>query len=228
MPHGRDEDTREEPLTVLESRVSALTKYGWKGVLIAVAAVVFQYGYPIYEDFELKTENKAAVRAVEPLKVSQTLILTLLMNLHEGAKLLDADDVDYIARNAVASQSIIKVNEIEAMLRNTINPEIGASQAMISNYERRVKLRLKEILVRNTKIYVKDLNRYQHSAIGRVGDYIWETFPMDEFMQEMYKIIIYTGCRDIDVICKDTMDKMLEAQNDFFSNMKRKMKEGEK
>ena len=71
-------------------------------------------------------------------------------------------------------------------------------------------------------MYVADLNKYSHVKIGKVGDYIWNKFPMEAFLERVYSICVYTEETNIDRICDTLMDMMVnQAQPDFFDDMAR-------
>lgn len=224
MDKKRGDDSAE--LDVMELRMGFMQKYGIKGVIVLALTMVAPYAGSIYEDYTQAAISKTMDSKLEPMNTKMDDIVKMVANCKNSVPLLKSNHLDYIARMAVAKQSIHKVKEIKQVLRD--NPKrVFIKPQDKEYYEKRIKSKIREILVRNSKVYVNDLNNYQHQNLGRVGDYIWNEFPMDEFTKAIDILTVYSTCADIEMIGEDVMIYMLDAQDIFFTKMYKEMKKGE-
>jgi len=210
-----------------ENKISLIEEHGLKGAMILVLSFLTPYignvldGYiednlimAVHREFipittELKTIKK------EVAENRKALIKTV------GSLVLSPSDIDYIARMAVAKQSIHKVKQIKSLLERNPQPTDGRYLF----WEERMEKKIKNILVTNSQVYVRDLNHYQSVNVGFIGDYIWNEFPMNEFLDRVYEIALKSDVTDSGIIADDIMTYMLDIQNKFFNEMLIKMKE---
>lgn len=221
-------EIKEDNTHILHDKLVVIKKYG----VLGLAVVTFPFWQPYLDAYLDKGTEEAVARAVksnlEPFCTQaarlQNAVIdmeTLMINCKGGAKALKANDIDYIARKAVGMQSIIKVKEIKRLIqtypRDTKHDKV------------RLRLKIKEVLIRNSMIYVNDLNAYQHRAIGRIGKYIWDEFPMDEFLVVVYSLTADSAPENkLIYMTDDLMAYMLDIQNTFFIDMLDKMLKYEK
>ncbi len=170
---------------LFDDKIAIVKKYG----VVGFAIITFPFWQPYLDEYMDKHTEKVVRKAVTEASVpiSEKLVMlsgsvtnmeSIMINCKGGSKALLSKDIDYIARKAVGMQSIIKVKQMKVvLLKYPRNTEIQ---------KKRLRVRIKNILIKNSKVYVKDLNNYQHRAIGRIGDYVWNEFPMGEFLSVIY------------------------------------------
>ena len=220
----RDSDI---PLSKVGLVLHLAKKHGIMGTLAASAMVMSPMVVDLYGKWSTKQDGIIINRAIEPLhreliKMNGILLKSRAVAIEaHGKNVLSAEDIDYIARMAVAKQSIHKVKEIKVLLDDIPEP---ISETDVDRYHKRLEQKMKNILISNSKVYVRDLNKYQHISIGNVGDYIWNNFPMDSFMDNVNQLVLHSNSEDSGVIADDVMEYMLSAQTVFFDKMYRVMK----
>ncbi len=219
---GNKQKDEEEITSSLDIRIGFIQKYGVKGVAVLVLSMATPYIGTMLDNYNNDSVVRAVKSQVAPIKAELARLTNLVANCKGGVVALRATDIDYIARMAVKAQSVDKVKEIKELLYK------HQGELLTDGQKIRLTLQIKQVLITNSKVYVKALNSYQHHAIGRIGDYIWNTFPMDEFLHNTYDIAVYTSCSNPDNVGTDLMLYMLEIQDSFFKEMYYKMLEKEK
>ena len=129
------------------------------------------------------------------------------MRVVSGTKVLDDEQALYIMKTAVGFQSIHKIKWIVAYLtehytQGTCNPK-------------RAKNAIKVELYRQSHIYINGLNLFSHPVLGRLGDYVANNFPMNDFLERVYCI----ACdKTLTPTTKgeDILSIMLSMQNDLW------------
>ena len=215
-----------------DTKLTFIQKNGVKGIAVVILVTLLPYLGTAVENYLDDRNERMMHKEIAPLVVELrnmqyqiNTIQNVMLNSTSGVKTLSAVDIDYIARKAVAQQSIKKVNEIQVLLMQMPKPTNGTPYD-VSVWKGRVITKIKNILINNSKIYVRDLNRYQHKAFGKVGDHIWKTFPMAAFMENVDEIALGDN-RDVRQIGDDIMAYMLSIQETFFDNMLQEMKRAE-
>ena len=200
--------------TALDAKMSFLQRYGLKGALVLVLSLVTPYIGTLVDSYMNDKYVSALKSNLAPLIDRLDMLDYRLSTLRSGSKYLSADDIVYIARMAVAKQSINKIQEIHHLL-DTHSHGAGISRLA----KRRLNSHVLEVLMRNSAVYVVALNKFQQRNIGRVGDYIVKEFPMDDFVTGVYDIIYTVGLTDAQIE-SDILLYMLEYQQEFFTKMK--------
>ena len=215
---------KQGSLDPLEAKMNFMQKYGWKGTVVLVLSMIAPYGVSAYDAYITKKNTELTTKIIRQelapfqiglmnigAKLDQNMVIAV--NSH-AKKLLNADDIIYVAKNAVGMQSIIKIKELKAYLNN-------------SQYDTRKfkENRIKYILIMNSKIYIKELNRFVHPKIGRAGNYILNNFDMDMFLKDVYVILLDDNVSSVDKKCDNLMQYMvMTVQEDFFNKMAKDMK----
>ena len=218
---------KNKELDTAELRMGFLKRYGWKGSIVLVLSLLAPYAGSLLDQYMSNRLITAVHKEFIPLnlridRTNEILLKSRAIAIEaHGKKVLSAKDIDYIARIAVKAQSIYKVQQIRELLDDNAVPVGGVE---FDRYVVRMESRIKRILVSNSMVYVRALNRYQHKSIGNVGDYIWNNFPMEEFLTIVYDLALNTDCDNNDIKSDDIMTYMLEIQNSFFTEMHHKMK----
>jgi hypothetical protein len=210
-----------DDLTSLDTKVGFLNRYGLKGAIVLALSMLTPYVGTMLDSYMNERMVKAVHEEIEPLVKEVHDMETLVIRCRGGIKSLDANDIHYIAKMAVAKQSIDKIAEIHRVLEKYRDLS-GKSKCN----ERRIKNKVHEILYRNSAIYVRDLNHYQHRGIGLVGDYLKNTFPMKKFVDDVNTIICNKEA-DNPTVEDDIMLYMMEVQKNFFDAMLVKMRKAE-
>ena len=134
---------------------------------------------------------------------------------HAQKNVLDDAVLLQVIRVTVAKQSIHKVEFIERL--------IEGKDFSDPRTRRRIEADIRNELVRQSAIYVTFLNNFSNPRIGKVGDHIAKTFPMDKFLKEVFKLVLDNGI-NVSHIGDDVMRYMLKTQEEFFNQMWHEMK----
>ena len=216
-----------DDVTVWEARMNMVKRHGILGVLIVLAPTVAQPVWDYANSLISNRQAEAVHNEIQPFyKILEDIQLSLMKNRSMiissvGKIKLTPKDIDYIARMAVARQSIIKVREIRSYMYTLRDGKIDLRKEIEND---RFRLKIREILIRNCKVYQQDLNRYTNENIGLIGDYIYYEFPMEDFLKRVYWFLELND--PIDVRCDYLLDYMVDdIQPEFFSKMFIKMSE---
>lgn len=206
----------------VDMKLGIVQKYGWKGVVILVLSTIAPYLWSMYDNYMtkkntdliekvLKNETTMLYMKIEAIRKVLEQNLKIAVESH-GKKSLKSKVIIDIARDSVGVQSFFKVEQIRQYLHTSRHDS--------KKIKRR---RIKHILITNTKIYVKKLNQFTHYKVGLIGDYIWNEFPMNTFLVEVYAILEDESIT-IDKRCENLQSYMImTAQDQFFKDMKKKM-----
>ncbi len=92
-----------------------------------------------------------------------------------------------------------------------------------------IEKQLRTELDRLSMQYIEELNGYT-SSVGLVWNWVWDNFPMDEFMKELY-LVIFAPKKDnktkdecISIKVEDCSFIMKDYQNFLFNSLKKQLK----
>lgn len=195
-------------------------KYGTVAMLVALVPLAVPY-----IDKYLESTQEAKVSALG-YKVKKEIVdeikiainqQTAEVRLAHGRKNLTEKEALYLMRTAVGYQSIYKVDWLKKFLSPYTPQDAQLAQS-------RIRVAIRAELIRQSNIYIEELNTFQHPKLGRLGQFIAESFSMDTFLEGLYLIIESNSCLDCDQLYDNIMYYMLDAQNDLWQVAERRMK----
>lgn len=208
----------KEDITVgwLKSKLSTVKKYG----VLGLAAVTFPLWQPYVGDYIGSYFDQKAYE--------QTY--KAITDYHKAEHYISDGVLIRIIKKVVLVQSIDKVRYIERRLKECSRI---TSCEKITDWQRgRVEKDVLNELKRQSNEYVTLLNMLpEHKRIGRIGDYIAKTFPMEgptelmegyNFMKDVNEIMFMEGV-GVSEKGDAIMAYMIEIQSDYFELVYKKM-----
>lgn len=195
-------------------------KYGIVAMLVALVPLAVPY-----IDKYLESTQEAKVSALG-YKVKKEIVdeikiainqQTAEVRLAHGRKNLTEKEALYLMRTAVGYQSIYKVDWLKKFLSPYTPQDAQLAQS-------RIRVAIRAELIRQSNIYIEELNTFQHPKLGRLGQFIAESFSMDTFLEGLYLIVESNSCLNCDQLYDNIMYYMLDAQNDLWQVAERRMK----
>ena len=189
-------------------------KYGVTGILVTA----LPFAIP-YIDSYIAAKQNDTVRLIvkeESDRVVSTIVTNLEKNLEVAIKghsktLITDGQALYIMKTSVGFQSIYKIDAIMDIL-NKYPMQIGN----VYN-DNKIKNAIKGELIRQSAIYVGELNRFIHPKLGTLGTYIADQFPMSRFLDDVYTVALTIDCTSKR---RDLMYLMLQYQNQLWDDTK--------
>lgn len=224
MHNRRDSDTDLGPK---ENLAIYLKRYGVIGGLITVAP----FFYPHIMEAITNTQRDSIVKPIERKidKLNQEMLKNRALSVTNNSKsLMLANDWNILARHRIRSQSLDKVRDIKLIW---------------SNYDRNNELErkrlwtiTKNILYRNTAIYVNNMNNYRHPIVGEMGAYLASSFPMRKdknreyrpdysFLSVVYRIVIEEQSTDPEIMEENLIEYMKSIQDEYFTDTYKQLRQ---
>lgn len=195
-------------------------KYGVVAVSVALVPLAIPY-IDKYLESTQEAKVSALVYKVKKEVVDEIKIAinqqTAEVRLAHGRKNLTEKEALYLMRTAVGYQSIYKVDWMKKFLSPYTPQDAQLAQS-------RIRVAIRAELVRQSNIYIEALNTFQHPKLGRLGQFVAESFSMDMFLEGLYLIVESSPCLNCDQLYDNIMYYMLDAQNDLWQAAERKMK----
>lgn len=218
----------DENLTAAEKRAIFLKKYGLTGALALISPMLI----PIAIEWIAGTVVDAQMRPVMD-KLSamerridgvhdEVLYSRAYASSSSMKTLVTSEDFNIMVRHRIRSQSLDKIKEIKEVL--------SYSDVSTENGKKTTWTKVKNILYRNTNIYVNEMKNYGHPVAGSIGLFLGKTFPMHKdknrdyrpkysFMNIVYKITIESKDRNVDKIADNLEEYMKAIQSEYFDDM---------
>lgn len=213
-----DEEAQRAVSSQAEKRAHILKKYGFTGLL----AIISPFLIPIGIDWASNAQRDAILKPLDKRLASmeaEIMFNRTLAASNDMKTMVLSNDWNTLVRHRVRSQSLDKVKEIMVILESA--PRTTETD------KSRLWTRVKNILFRNTNIYVNELNTYRHPVVGNVGRYLAIMFPMDIDPKREYrpsysflaviKTIVIDSTESNIIIRESLVEYMKAIQDEFFT-----------
>jgi hypothetical protein len=207
---------KTDVLNPLEAKLGFIEKYGYKGVLILGLSLAAPYAGSLFDSYNNNVIKAAVHEQISPVMFHIRNIEKILDNTRSGVVTLDAKEIDYIARMALKAQSIQEITELRSIIHNL---PTKLTDRVTSRIHKKIKL----VIVSNNKLCYSRLNYFQNINIGKLGDHISKTFPLELLIDDVTNIVLNSNASDRVSIENDVLAYMLDVQNTYFTDMYNKI-----
>jgi hypothetical protein len=209
-------------IDVIRARAETIKKYGVTTIVIAS----IPFTLPYVDKYLDKRQAIAVKRAVKQIAVEEREVIFAyvdnktksikedLIKYMSKTKLTDELSIE-IMKNAIGFQSVHK--------REWLISFMSDMDVELKRNEEYAKKAIKAELIRQTNLYVAFLNNFVHPKLGFLGDYVAKNFPMDNFLKEIYRIVLDENIGNIRYRADIIMSIMLTMQNDLLENARKDM-----
>ena len=223
-----------DAVSPLDAKMGIIQKWGWKGMIVVALSSVSPFALTLWENYNNKHTSRAVNAAIQPIIKQNSLAIvemqklkkqiynmeTIIINCKGGIKVLNADEINKIVRNA----STLKAQRIRDDIVQLLYRYKYDSPTKLIKF----KAKVKEIMQDSRKTYMSDVKGLQQRGIGTVHEYLTSNFPRKKYL-EIIMLVISNNSVDTDKyqIAEDAYTYMLDIQDVFLTEMYKKMKESE-
>lgn len=210
----------DKGLPKVEQLAIFFQRYKFSGVLAVLAVVFSPYAVEWLAEVQKNAINRAIEHRLQNIE-KQILESRAMASTSHMKTLVSSKDFNILVRHRVRSQTLDKLREIKTVwLVADKKSDVGKA---------RLWVKVKNILERNSNIYINELNNYTHPIVGDVGSYVDKTFPIAKntkrkyrpkysFMSAVYDIVIRDNNQDADLMIENLSGYMKSVQARYFSD----------